>query len=97
MADELVRVNARRCQRCNDDGLHREDEEFCMECMDSLDEQRAAALSAAEAAVVKAAEEWHAADSEEPCDPERIIGRIEALRSACRELAERRGGQGGGA
>jgi hypothetical protein len=53
--------------------------------------ERAAALSAAEAAVVKAAEGWHARRAMIGCTKEVEADLLAALRSACRELAERRG------
>lgn len=66
---------------------------------------RDCSVSAAEAAVVKAAEEWHAAEKavnrmfdephlthDERCRRDAVLDETEdALRSACRELAERRG------
>lgn len=90
MADELLRINARRCARCLTASLHKEDEPFCIDCMDEAEETEARALSAAEAAVVKAAEEWHAHQVEHGCKGNHEPT-LEALRSACRELAERRG------
>lgn len=57
----------------------------------SAREERQRALSAAEAAVVKAAEEWHARRAMIGCTKEVEADLLAALGSACRELAERRG------